>query len=442
MVFPQANTGSAAVDPRRFLRSLFAAAVAAVSPERVLPPQLPAPPQGRTLLLAIGKAATAMAEVAAAHWPGPLEGLAITRYGYALPGFSRQGNIELIEAGHPVPDRMSVAGARRALSLARELGADDLALVLISGGGSALLCLPIPELSLAEKQRITAGLLRAGASIRELNVVRTALSQVKGGGLARAAAPARVETLIISDVVGDDPATIASGPTFPSRDTFDDVQAVLERYSIALAPRVLQAIKEKPVAEMPREDNRCRIVAAAADALDAARMAARDAGFAVRLLGDTIAGDAREAAVAHAAVAKELARTAEPTIVLSGGEVTAVVRNARGIGGPNSEFLLALALALDGAAGIYAIACDTDGYDGVGTHAGALIGPDTLARLQALGIDPAGALAASDSARCFEALGDLVITGPTRTNVSDFRAIMVNGQARQPVVQAGPGGQA
>lgn len=415
------------MDANRFLRSLFDAAVAAVLPGRVLPPHLPEPPKGRTVVLAVGKAATAMADVAASRWPGPLTGLAVTRYGHALPGFRRHGNIELIEAGHPVPDRMSVAGARRALELARALGKDDLALVLISGGGSALMCLPIPELSLEDKQGITSGLLRAGASIRELNTVRKALSQVKGGGLARAAAPARVETLIISDVVGDDPAMIASGPTVPRRETVAEVQAILRRYRIDLAPAALDAIKKESAAFPLRDDNRCRIVAASADALAAAAAAARDAGFAVHLPVDAIEGDAREAAAAHAAIAKELAQSGEPTVVLSGGEVTATVRNGNGLGGPNTEFLLALAIELDGAAGIHAIACDTDGYDGVGTHAGAMIGPDTLTRAEAIGRDPAQALDASDSGHFFEALGDLVITGPTQTNVSDFRAILVGG---------------
>jgi glycerate 2-kinase len=415
------------VDQQSFLRSLFDTALAAVSPARVLPRYLPEPPPGRTLVLAVGKAATAMAEVAARHWPGPLPGLAITRRGHALPGFPSGGGIELFEAGHPVPDEKSVAGARRALELARGLGEDDLALVLVSGGGSALMCLPIPELGLEDKQRITAALLHAGSSIRELNTVRKALSQVKGGRLAEAAAPARVETLIISDVVGDDPALIASGPTVPGRPAVKEVQAILRKYRIDLAPEVLEAIKKEPAPLPLRLDNRCRIVAASADALAAASTAAREAGYAVRLLGDAIEGDAREAAVHHAAVAKATARSGTPTVILSGGEVTAAVRNRGGIGGRNTEFLLALALELGGAAGIHAIACDTDGCDGTGPHAGALAGPDTLARAAALGLDPAQMLDDSDSGRFFEALGDLVVTGPTQTNVSDFRAIVVDG---------------
>ena len=378
-------------------------------------------------MLAVGKAATAMADVAVRHWPAPVSGLAITRYGHALPGFPSRGDIELIEAGHPVPDARSVAGAQRALERVRGLGKDDLALVLVSGGGSSLMCLPIPPLGLEDKRRVTAGMLRAGASIRELNTVRKALSRVKGGRLAEAAAPARVETLIISDVAGDDPALIASGPTVPGRAAFTEVREILRKYGIDLAPQVLEAISKEPPALPLRADNRCRIVAAAADALAAAAVAAREAGFAVRLLGDAIEGDAREAAVRHAAVAMEAARSGTPTVILSGGEVTAAVHNRDGIGGRNSEFLLALALELGGAPGIHAIACDTDGCDGTGPHAGALAGPDTLARAAALGLDPARMLDDSDSGRFFESLRDLVVTGPTQTNVSDFRAILADG---------------
>ena len=419
--------GCETVDPGSFLRSLFDTALAAVSPARVLPPYLPGPPQGRTLVLAVGKAATAMADVAARHWPGPLSGLAITRHGHALQGFPSSGEFELIEAGHPVPDEMSVAAARRALERARGLGQDDLALVLVSGGGSALLCLPIPELGLEDKRRATSSLLRAGASIRELNTVRKALSQVKGGRLAEAAAPARVETLVISDVVGDDPALIASGPTVPGRAAFAEVQAILDKYRIDLAPEVLEAIRKEPAPMPLRGDNRCRIVAASADALAAAATAAREAGYAVRLLGDAIEGDARKAAIHHATVAKETARSGTRTVILSGGEVTAAVRQRGGTGGRNTEFLLALALELGAADGIHAIACDTDGCDGTGPHAGALAGPDTLARAAALNLDPAGMLDDSDSGSFFAALGDLIVTGPTQTNVSDFRAIVVDG---------------
>ena len=413
------------MDPKQFLRALFNSAVDAVSPHRVLPKYLPPPPTGRTVVLAVGKAATAMADVVASHWQGRIGGLAVTRYGHAIPGFSRHKTIETIEAGHPVPDENSVAGARRALDLAHGLGADDLALVLISGGGSALWCLPIPPLGLAEKQRVTSSLLHAGASIRELNIVRRALSGIKGGKLAQAASPARVETLIISDVVGDDPAMIASGPTVPGSESVAKVEEVLRKYRIEMAVDVWNAIYKEPSSVPLRDDNAVRVIASSANALAAAAETARSKGFAVRLLGDAIEGDARDATARHAAVATEVAEGGTPTVILSGGEVTSAVRDRSGIGGPNTEFLLALALELRGAAGIHAIACDTDGYDGAGTNAGALCGPDTLRRAEVIGVDPLRALDTSDSARFFEALDDLVVTGPTQTNVSDFRAILV-----------------
>jgi len=419
-------------DRERLLRTLFDCAVDAVSPGRVLPPFLPEVPKGRTVVLAVGKAASAMADVAVANWPGPLSGLVVTRHGHAQASLSRHRNVELIEAGHPLPDRNSVVGARRALELAHGLEKDDLALVLISGGGSALWCLPIPELSLEDKQRITSGLLRAGATIGELNTVRKALSQIKGGRLAGAAAPARVETLIISDVIGDDPAMIASGPTVGSAGTRADAQAILSRYRLELPDAVWKAVRERPPPGFDQHRNRCRIVAAGKDALDAAEQAASSCGFDVLMLGDAIEGEARDSAARHAAIAKRVAERGLPTVILSGGELTVVVRNRSGIGGPNTEFLLALAIELNGAEGIHAIACDTDGIDGVGENAGAVIRPDTLERARAKGVDPRQALDGSDSFRFFEALGDLVVTGPTQTNVSDFRAIVIDRGAVQP----------
>jgi hydroxypyruvate reductase len=414
--------------PDHLLHELFHRALDAVSPPRILPPHLPIPPEGRTVILAVGKAAAAMADVAAANWAGPFSGLVTTRYGHALPGPPKHETLQLIEAGHPVPDNNSVAAARRALELAHELGEDDLALVLISGGGSALWCLPIPELALEEKQRITSDLLNAGATITELNTVRKALSQIKGGRLAEAAAPARVETLIISDVIGDDPAMIASGPTVPSSDTGAEAQAqaILSRYRLELPNALWTAVRERPSLTFDARENRCRIVAAGKDALAAAEQAARTHGFEVLMLGDAIAGDARSAAAEHAVIARRAAESGRPTVILSGGEVTSVVRDQNGIGGPNTEFLLSLAIELDGAEGIYATACDTDGIDGVGENAGALIRPDTLKRARAKGVDPRQALDGSDSCRFFETLGDLVVTGPTQTNVSDFRAIVTD----------------
>jgi hydroxypyruvate reductase len=413
--------------PQHLLHHLFQRAIDAVSPHRILPPHLPATPEGRTVILAVGKAAAAMADVAASNWTGPFEGLVVTRYGHTLPGLTRHKTLQLIEAGHPVPDEQSVAGARRALELARGLREDDLALVLISGGGSALWCLPIPELALQEKQRITSDLLHAGAAITELNTVRKALSQIKGGRLAEAASSSRVETLIISDVVGDDPAMIASGPTVRSGETLANVQDILSRYRLELPPAVWKAVRERPPPAFDENRNRCQIVAAGKDALAAAEDAARSHGFDVLMLGDAIAGEARQAAAAHAIIARQVAQRRTPTVILSGGELTVAVRDRNGIGGPNTEFLLALAIELDAAAGIYAIACDTDGYDGVGENAGAVIRPDTLRRAGGKGVDSRQALDTSDSFRFFEALGDLVVTGPTQTNVSDFRAILVSG---------------
>jgi hydroxypyruvate reductase len=367
-----------------------------------------------------------MADVAAANWTGPFSGLVTTRYGHTLPGPPKHETLQLIEAGHPVPDNNSVAAARRAMELAHGLGEDDLALVLISGGGSALWCLPIPELALEEKQRITFDLLNAGATITELNTVRKALSQIKGGRLAEAAAPARVETLIISDVIGDDPAMIASGPTVSSGDTCAEAQAILSRYRLELPTALWKAVRERPSPTFDARRNRCRIVAAGKDALAAAEQAARTHGFEVLMLGDAIGGDARSAAAEQAVTARRAAESGRPTVILSGGEVTSIVRDRNGIGGPNTEFLLSLAIELDGAEGMYAMACDTDGIDGVGENAGALIRPDTLERARAKGVDPRQALDGSDSGRFFEALGDLVVTGPTQTNVSDFRAIVID----------------
>jgi hydroxypyruvate reductase len=414
-------------DPRTLLRSLFEVAIDAVSARRVLPSFLPQAPKGRTVLLAVGKAAAAMADVVADAWQGPLSGLVVTRYGHAIEGLSRKHEIELIEARHPIPDRMSVTGARRALELVQGLSKDDLVLVLISGGGSALWCLPIPGVSLQDKQRITSELLSAGATIGELNTIRKWLSQIKGGRLAEAAAPARVETLIISDVISNDPSMIASGPSLPGAESFEEVLKILARYRLELSPDVLEAMRKNPppVAAASRKSSRCRIVAVPNDALQAAEHAALSSGLEVRMLGDAIDGEARDAAAAHARIAREAAQSGKPTLILSGGEVTVAVRDRSGIGGPNTEFMLSLAIELGGAKGIHALACDTDGYDGVGNNAGAIIGPETLQRASEKGVDPVQALDSNNSYRFFEALDDLVITGPTQTNVSDFRAILV-----------------
>lgn len=374
-------------DPRTLLRALFDAAVAAADPAQCLPPFLPPPPRGRTLVVGAGKAAAAMARAVETHWPAALEGFVVTRYGFGLPC----ERIEVVEAAHPVPDDASVAAARRALALVSGLTEDDLLLALISGGGSALMTLPAPGITLAQKQARTRELLRSGAAIREINAERKRMSAIKGGRLAAAAMPAHVVTLAISDVPGDDPADIASGPTVP-------------------APG-------DPAAA------RCdtRVIASARTSLEAAARAARAAGIEPVILGDAVEGEACEVARTMAALARE--RDA-PCVLLSGGETTVTVRG-NGRGGRNTEFLLALAMALDGTANISAIACDTDGIDGTEDNAGALVTADTLVRARSMGLDPQAFLADNNAYEFFAALGDLVVTGPTRTNVNDFRAILI-----------------
>lgn len=429
-----------AADRRALLRRLFAAAVAAADPARCVPPALaellPAPPRGRCIVIAAGKAAAAMARAVEDCWPGDpaqLEGFAVTRYGHGVPC----RRIEVIEAAHPVPDAAGLAAARRALDSVRGLTADDLVLVLLSGGGSALLALPAEGVSLADKQAVTRALLKSGAAIDEINCVRKHLSAIKGGRLACAAAPARVLTLAISDVPGDDPSVIASGPTVPDATTCADAQAILERHGIA-APPAVGALLAAGTTETPKPgDGRfaratTRIVATAGDALAAAADAARAAGYTPLVLGDAIEGEAREAARVLGGIALSCARSgiplAPPCVLLSGGETTVSVRG-QGCGGRNAEFLLALALALGSQAGIHAVACDTDGIDGSENNAGALLAPDTLVRARAAGLDARARLADNDAWGFFDALGDLVVTGPTRTNVNDFRAILIDPRA-------------
>ncbi|MDK9725666.1 MAG: glycerate kinase [Sterolibacteriaceae bacterium MAG5] len=425
-----------AADRRALLRRLFAAAVAAADPARCVPPALaellPTPPRGRCIVVAAGKAAAAMARAVEDCWPGDLgqlEGFAVTRYGHGLSC----RRIEVIEAAHPVPDAAGLAAAQRALDSVRGLTADDLVLVLLSGGGSALLALPAEGVSLADKQAVTRSLLKCGAAIDEINCVRKHLSAIKGGRLACAAAPAQVLTLAISDVPGDDASVIASGPTVPDATTCADALAILDRHGVA-APPAVRALLAAGTTETPKPgDERflkatTRIVATAGDALAAAAEAARAAGYTPLVLGDTIEGEAREAARVLGGIALSCARNgvplAPPCVLLSGGETTVTVRGS-GRGGRNAEFLLALALALGGHGRIHAVACDTDGIDGSEDNAGALLAPDTLARARAAGLDARGRLADNDAWGFFDALGDLVVTGPTRTNVNDFRAILI-----------------
>ena len=409
-------------DPGLVLRRLLDAALASAQPAQCLAPHLPEPPAGRTVVVGAGKAAATMARAVEDHWEGPLEGLVVTRYGHRVP----TARIEVVEAAHPVPDAGGREAAARILSLAEGLSADDLALCLISGGGSALLTLPAPGIALADKQAMTGALLRSGAAIDEINCVRKHLSAIKGGRLGAACHPARVVSLLISDVAGDDPAVIGSGPTVPDPTTFADALAVLRKYGIA-EPAALIRHLEGGAEETPKQGDprlaeaETRMVATPAMALAAAAEAAREAGYEPVILGDALEGEARVLAREHAGLARD---AAPGTVLLSGGEATVTVTGA-GRGGPNTEYALALALALDGAPGIFATACDTDGIDGTEDNAGALVTPDTLARARDAGEDAAARLAANDGYGFFAGLGDLVMTGPTLTNVNDFRAILV-----------------
>lgn len=410
-------------NPPRLLRSLFDRAVAVADPMRSLSRHLPDRPTGRVIVVGAGKASARMAEAVEAAW-GPCEGLVITRYGHARPC----KGVEIVEAAHPVPDEAGQAATRRMLALLDGLDEGDFVLALISGGASALLVQPTGAITLDEKRAINAALLASGAPIGQMNTVRKHLSRVKGGQLAAAAWPARMLALMISDVPGDDPGDIGSGPTVGEASTPQDARAILTRHAIAMPPSVL-AVLDAPSGVVPPDDERLsrvenRVIAAPAQSLEAAADLAREAGCNVRILGDALEGEAREVAATHAELARNvqaaLAPGDPPVLLLSGGELT-VTRRGDGIGGPNAEYALALALALEGAPGIHAIACDTDGVDGAAEVAGAMIGPDTLLR----GTDAAAALAENDAHGYFGRIDAQVITGPTLTNVNDFRAIMV-----------------
>ena len=394
------------------------------------------------MVLGAGKAAAAMAQAVESHWPSQaaLSGLVITRYGHVpprLPGLAQR--IEVVEAAHPVPDAAGLAASQRILELADGLSADDLVLCLISGGGSSLLTLPAPLLTLADKQSITQALLASGASISEMNCVRKHLSAIKGGRLAQACAPAQLVTLLISDVPGDDPAVVASGPTVPDPSTCAQALAVLKRYAIELPAPVALALAQGQL-ETPKPhdplfaQHQVSVVATAQQALEAAAQAARDCGVAAYILSDAVEGESRTVGQVHAALARAVAAHgkpfAKPCVILSGGETTVTLRPRlagapRGRGGRAGEFCMGLAQALQGQAGVYAIAADTDGIDGVEDNAGARVGPDTLARAQALGNALPSFMDRNDAYGYFEALGDLVVTGPSFTNVNDFRALLV-----------------
>ncbi|HZP19710.1 MAG TPA: glycerate kinase [Bauldia sp.] len=418
---------------RAFLETLFHAAIDAALPARLIPAHLPKPPKGRTIVLGAGKASAAMARAVEDKWPGPLQGLVVTRTGHGVPC----RHIEIVEASHPVPDKGGEDAARRILALAESAREGDLVLCLISGGGSALLALPAPGLTLADKQAVNRALLASGADIGAMNVVRKHLSAIKGGRLAAAAFPAEVVTLLISDVPGDEPATIASGPTVPDPSTYADARAAIARYGIAVPPavaaRLAAGADETPKPGDPRlARSSATIIASPAASLRTAAQAARRAGVTPVILGDAIEGEAREVGRAMAGIALSVARhgqpAAAPAVLLSGGETTVTVRH-KGRGGRNTEFLAGLALGLGGAPGIFALAGDTDGIDGSEDNAGAVVRPDTLARARSAGLDFAGQAAANDCYGLFSALGDLVVTGPTLTNVNDFRAVLVSGRA-------------
>ena len=409
-------------DTRELLRNLFDAAVAAADPMQCVPPHLPAPPKGRTIVIGAGKASAKMARAVEDHWNGPLEGLVVTRYGHAVPC----DRIEIVEAAHPVPDAAGEAAAKRILEIAGDAGPDELVLCLISGGGSALLALPAPGLTLADKQAVNTALLRSGATINEMNCVRRHLSAIKGGRLAAAAHPAHLVTLLISDVPGDDPINIASGPTVADPTTRADARKLIAKYGIAVPDTVAAHLERDEAESVKPGDPRLAgtetiLIATPKMSLDAAARVAKENGYDPISLGDALEGEARDLGTEMAARAKE---SATGNILLSGGEVTVTIKGD-GIGGPNVEFLLSLAIALDGAPGISAIACDTDGVDGAAEVAGAIVTPDTLARARSIGLEPTDFLARNDAHTFFEKLGDQVVPGPTLTNVNDFRAIVV-----------------
>ncbi|MDZ5454949.1 glycerate kinase type-2 family protein [Azohydromonas lata] len=428
----------ASLNPRLLLRSMFDAAVAAAQPALCLPPHLPAAPKGRLVVIGAGKASAAMARAVEDHWPGALSGLVVTRYGYAVPC----RRIEIVEAAHPVPDAAGETAARRMLALVQGFTPDDLVLCLISGGGSSLLPLALAGLTLADKQALNRALLASGASISEMNCVRRHLSAIKGGRLAAACHPARVVNLLLSDVPGDDPIDIASGPTVPDPTTCADALAILRRYGIQAPAQVWTLLESGAGESLKPGDTRLppietRFIATPQMALEAAARVARKAGLMPYILGDSLEGEARDVGKVLAGITRQAVTRgqpfAAPCVLLSGGETTVTLRG-QGRGGRNVECLLSMAVALDGLPGVYALAADTDGVDGAEEIAGACIAPDTLARAWAQGTNPRASLDDNDGHGFFQALGDAVITGPTLTNVNDFRAILITG------ADAGSGG--
>jgi glycerate 2-kinase len=425
------------IDHRLQLCSLFDAAVAAAQPALCLPPHLPTRPKGRTIVIGAGKASAAMARALEDHWDGPLEGLVITRYGYEVAC----ERIQIVQAAHPVPDAAGLRATQHIQELVSGLTADDLVIALISGGGSSLLVAPGDGLTLQDKQALNTALLKSGATISEMNCVRRHLSAIKGGRLAAACHPAQVLTLLISDVPGDNPIDIASGPTVADPTTCADALAIINRYRIELPPAVRALLQSAEGESIKPGDGRLaraetRMITAPQMALEAAAQVARAAGLTPYILGDSLEGEARDLGKALAGIARQVAVHGQPfqapCVLLSGGESTVTLRG-KGRGGRNVEFLLALGVALDGLASVYALAGDTDGVDGAEEIAGAVLTPDTLARAWAAGINPRASLDANDGHGFFQALGDSVITGPTLTNVNDFRAILIEADpAQQP----------
>jgi glycerate 2-kinase len=429
-----AVSNTSTLDSKDFLRKLFQAAFDAANPDLCVPANLPPPPKGRTLVVGAGKAAASMALAVEKNWPGELSGLVVTRYGHGAPC----SRIEVVEASHPVPDAAGQQAAKRILQSVQGLTEDDLVIALISGGGSALLSAPAEGLTLEDKQAVNRALLASGAAIQEMNCVRKHLSSMKGGRLAQACHPARVFTLVISDVPGDDPAVVASGPTVPDTTTREDALAIIRRYDIEV-PAAVMAWLSSPESETPKADDarlaRCetRVISTAQASLMAAAEVARAAGVTPLVLGDMIEGESSDAGKVLAGVAKACAINgtplAPPCVLLSGGETTVTLGTIKPgqkpRGGRNTEFLLSLAIALDGMKGIHAVSGDTDGIDGSEDNAGAIVTDDTLARARAAGIDPRQMLDLHDAYGFFLGIDDLIVTGPTLTNVNDFRAIYI-----------------
>ena len=420
------------MSPQELLKAMFKAGVDAALPSLCVPPHLPERPKGRTVIIGAGKASGAMAKALEDTWDGPLEGVVVTRYGYRLP----TERLEVVEAAHPVPDAAGREAAQRIFKAVQGLTEDDLVLALISGGGSALLAAPADGISLEDKQAVNKALLASGATISEMNTVRKHLSAIKGGRLARAAYPAKVVALMISDVPGDDASIIASGPTVPDPSTNADAIAIVEKYGIDLPANVRKVLET--IDETPKPGDKCFdrveniMIATPQASLEAAAAVAREAGVTPVILGDSIEGESRDVGLVHAGIARQCAMRGQPTeppcVLISGGETTVTIKSPGGKGGPNTDFLLSMAIALDGAPNIYALAGDTDGVDGSEDNAGALIYPDTLQRAEAARISAKAHQAKNDPYTFFQGIGDLLETGPTMTNVNDLRLVLITQQ--------------